>query len=166
LALARGSVFKRTGKGQAVEVSMAESTLMVNDLTFAGLLGKQPTVGFRAAQNWSAIYKLRDGRAVSVIIDGTTDDGFEVWVKATGREDCRTDPRFATQAEQVRQRADYEAGIGEWVANSSTAPKSWKEASACPPSSLRRGPCLSWRRPNGPPNTAHSSMSISAEGTQ
>ena len=111
----------RTGKGQAVEVSMAESTLMVNDLSSAELLGEDPTVGFRAGQNWSAIYKLRTGRAVNVTIDGTTDGGFGVWVKATGREDWRRDPRFATQAERVRHRAEYEAGIGEWVANFDTA---------------------------------------------
>ncbi|MDH4077291.1 MAG: CoA transferase, partial [Acidimicrobiia bacterium] len=43
----------RTGEGQTVEVSMAESTLMVNDLSSAELLGEDPQAGFKAGQNWS-----------------------------------------------------------------------------------------------------------------
>ena len=66
----------RTGKGQAVEVSMAESTLMVNDLSSAELAGEDPAAGFRAGQNWSPIFRLRNGRAVNITLDSTTDGAF------------------------------------------------------------------------------------------
>ncbi|MDA3039201.1 MAG: CoA transferase [Actinomycetota bacterium] len=111
----------RTGKGQAVEVSMAESTLMVNDLASAELLGEDPPVGFRAGQNWSAIYKLRSGRFVNITIDATTGGAFAIWVKATGRDDWRNDPRFATQADRIANLEAYQADIATWVANFDTA---------------------------------------------
>lgn len=111
----------RTGKGQAVEVSMTESTLMVNDLSTAELLGEDPVSGFRAGQNWSAIFRLRTGRWVNVTIDPTTDGGFGVWVKASGRQDWRDDPRFRTAADRVANRGALEAEIGVWVATFDSA---------------------------------------------
>ncbi len=107
----------RTGKGQAVEVSMAESTLMVNDLSTAELVGVDPSSGFRAGQNWSSIFRLRSGRWVNVTIDATTDGGFGVWAKASGNQHWHDDVRFATAADRVRNRAALEAEIGVWVAN-------------------------------------------------
>jgi CoA:oxalate CoA-transferase len=111
----------RTGKGQAVEVSMAESTLMVNDLSSAELLGEDPTAGFRAGQNWSSIFRLGSGRHVNVTIDATTDGGFETWLKAANRPDWRADPRFATADDRVANRVALEAEIGAWVARFATA---------------------------------------------
>jgi crotonobetainyl-CoA:carnitine CoA-transferase CaiB-like acyl-CoA transferase len=111
----------RTGKGQAVEVSMAESTLMVNDLSSAELLGEDPEAGFRAGQNWSPIFRLRNGRAVNITLDSTTDGAFNVWVKATGRTDWRDDPRFATAADRNQHRAELEAEIAAWVVRFDTA---------------------------------------------
>jgi crotonobetainyl-CoA:carnitine CoA-transferase CaiB-like acyl-CoA transferase len=111
----------RTGKGQAVEVSMAESTLMVNDLSSAELMGEDPDAGFRAGQNWSPIFRLRNGRAVNITLDSTTDGAFNVWVKATGRSDWRDDPRFATAADRNAHRAELEAEIAAWVARFDTA---------------------------------------------
>lgn len=111
----------RTGKGQAVEVSMAESTLMVNDLSSAELLGEDPGSGFRAGQNWSTIFRLRSGRHVNVTLDCTTDGGFAVWCKAVARPDWRDDPRFATQVDRAANRAALEAEIGAWVASFDTA---------------------------------------------
>jgi len=111
----------RTGQAQAVEVSMAESTLMVNDIASAELAGEDPTVGFKAGQNWSSIFRLRSGRWVNVTLDPTTDGGFGVWCKATGRDDLRSDPRFAAIADRVVNRAALEAEIALWVATFDTA---------------------------------------------
>jgi CoA:oxalate CoA-transferase len=111
----------RTGQGQAVEVSMAESTLMVNDLSSAELLGEDPEVGFRAGQNWSTIFRLRSGRHVNVTLDCTTDAGFRIWCNATSHPEWRDDPRFATAHDRIEHRAALEAAIGEWVANFDTA---------------------------------------------
>ena len=84
----------RTGVAQAVEVDMAESTLMVNDIATAELAGQDPTEGFKAGQNWSSILRLRSGRWVNITLDPTTDGGFGVWVKATGRDDLRSDAQI------------------------------------------------------------------------
>jgi crotonobetainyl-CoA:carnitine CoA-transferase CaiB-like acyl-CoA transferase len=111
----------RTGKGQAVDVSMAESTLMVNDLSSAELTGEDPAAGFRAGQNWSPIFRLRDGRAVNVTLDSTTDGGFNVWVKATGRSEWRDDPRFSSAEARNQHRAELEAEIAQWVVQFETA---------------------------------------------
>jgi crotonobetainyl-CoA:carnitine CoA-transferase CaiB-like acyl-CoA transferase len=105
----------RTGKGQAVEVSMAESTLMVNDLASIELTGAEPEVGFRAGQNWSGIYRLGNGRHVSVTMDCATDGGFDTWCALTGRDDWRRDPRFVTAETRVANRAALQAEIGSWV---------------------------------------------------
>lgn len=111
----------RTGVGQAVEVSMAESTLMVNDAASAELLGEDPVAGFRAGQNWSPIFRLRNGRAVNVTLDSTTDGGFGVWTTATGRTDLRDDPRFATAVLRNEHRAELEAELARWVVQFETA---------------------------------------------
>jgi len=111
----------RTGQAQAVEVDMAESTLMVNDIASAELAGQDPTDGFKAGQNWSSILRLRSGRWVNITLDPTTDGGFGVWCKATGRDDLRSDPRFATLAARAANRAALEAEIGLFVANFDTA---------------------------------------------
>lgn len=105
----------RTGEGQTVEVSMAESTLMVNDLSSAELLGEDPQAGFKAGQNWSPIFKLSNGRAVNITLDSTTDGGFSTWVKATGHDEWRSDPRFATAADRMAHRAELEGLLQAWV---------------------------------------------------
>ncbi|MGD9753146.1 MAG: CaiB/BaiF CoA transferase family protein [Acidimicrobiia bacterium] len=111
----------RTGKGQAVEVSMAESTLVVNDLAASELTGEDPVAGFKGGQNWSAIYRLRSGRHVNVTIDGTTRGGFGMWCKALGRPELADDPRFGSEASRVAHRAELEAEIAAWVAQFDSA---------------------------------------------
>ncbi|MCC6434042.1 MAG: CoA transferase [Acidimicrobiales bacterium] len=111
----------RTGRGQAVEVSMAESTLVVNDMAANELTGQDPMTGFKGGQNWSAIYPLRSGRHVNVTIDATTRGGFGMWCKATGRPELADDPRFATEEDRVANRGALEAEIGRWVAGFDTA---------------------------------------------
>jgi CoA:oxalate CoA-transferase len=105
----------RTGEGQTVEVSMAESTLTVNDLASAELTGEDPMVGFKGGQNWSAIYELSTGRHVNVTLDATTNGAFEMVMKALDRPDLAEDPRFAEIGQRIVHRADLESMIGDWV---------------------------------------------------
>ncbi len=105
----------RTGKGQAVEVSMAESALMANDLAPALLSGITPTEGFRAGQHFTPIYRLRSGRAVTATIDPTTRAGFETWWKAMGRPDLAEDPRFLTPADRIANREALDEVLAAWV---------------------------------------------------
>lgn len=106
----------RTGQAQAVEVSMAESMLTVNDLASTELTGEDPAHGFRPGQNWSPIFALANGRYVNVTLDSTTNGGFATWWKAMGRPDLAEDPRFADIVDRVRNREALEAELAAWVA--------------------------------------------------
>jgi len=111
----------RTGEGQHVEVSMAESTLTANDLASVDLTGEEPDIGFRAGQNWSGIYILATGRHVNITLDCTTTGGFAIWVEATGRTELATDSRFAEIETRVKNRRELEAEIAPWVAQFQSA---------------------------------------------
>jgi crotonobetainyl-CoA:carnitine CoA-transferase CaiB-like acyl-CoA transferase len=106
----------RTGQAQAVEVSMAESMLVVNDLVSCELTGEEPVHGFRPGQNWSPIFRLSNGRHVNITLDSTTNGGFQTWWRAMDRPDLAADPRFARIEDRVAHRAELEAELACWVA--------------------------------------------------
>jgi len=106
----------RTGNGQKVEVSMAESTLMVNDLAAIEMTGQDPMVGFKGGQNWSPVLRLANGRYVSLTIDITTNDGFRYMVEAMNRPDLVEDPRFAVIENRVENREALTEILAEFVA--------------------------------------------------
>jgi CoA:oxalate CoA-transferase len=105
----------RTGEGQCVEVSMAERTLTVNDLASVELTGEDPPSGFRAGQNWSAIYEMANGRHVNITMDVTNRAAFGLMIEAMDRRDLAEDPRFAEIEQRIENRAELEAIVGEWV---------------------------------------------------
>ena len=111
----------RTGQGQAVEVSMAESTLVAHDIAAAELSGLDPEDGFLAGQHRTPIYRLATGRAVNITCDPTMDGGFAVWHRAMGRPELADDPRFATAADRRANRAALDAELAAWVSTFSSA---------------------------------------------
>ena len=111
----------RTGHGQAVEVSMAESTLMCNDLAATDMTGQDPQIGFKGGQNWAAIYPLSNGRHVTVTLDLTANFGMKVITAAMDRPDLREDPRFARIEDRVNHREEIEAIFAEWVSQFDSA---------------------------------------------
>lgn len=111
----------RTGEAQAVEVSMAESTLVVNDLVAAEMTGLDPATGFKAGQNWSGIYEMSSGRHVNMTLDVTTNGAFEMLIGAIDRPDLADDPRFADIDSRVAHRAELESVFGEWIGQFATA---------------------------------------------
>jgi len=111
----------RTGRGQTVEVSMAESTLMCNDQAATDLTGLDPQIGFKGGQNWAAVYPLSNGRHVTVTLDLTANFGFKVIAAAMDRPELRDDPRFARIEDRVLHRDEIEAIFGEWVSQFDSA---------------------------------------------
>lgn len=107
---------ERTGVGQAVEVSMAESTLTANDLASIELSGREPDVGFRAGQHWTPVLRLGDGTHVSVTLDVATEGGFPIWCAAAQHPEWADDPRFATVEDRSANRGALEAAVGAWAA--------------------------------------------------
>ncbi|MCP3910379.1 MAG: CoA transferase [Actinomycetia bacterium] len=113
---------ERTGRGQAVEVSMAESTLVANDLTAVELSGLDWDEGFRPGTNFAPILELGNGRFVSVTCDPEGPGGFRIWIQALGRPDLAENPRFETQAARRENEADLRAILAEYVATFDSAP--------------------------------------------
>jgi CoA:oxalate CoA-transferase len=106
----------RTGEAQRVEVSMAESTLMVNDLAAIEMTGEDPTIGFKGGQNWSPVLRMANGRYVNITTDITTNDGFRYMIEAMERPDLAEDPRFALIEDRVANREALTEILAEFVA--------------------------------------------------
>lgn len=107
----------RTGQGQAVEVDMASSTLVANDMTAINLRDDQEVAdGFRSGSNWPPCYQLANGRWVTITTDPAIDGAFGMLTAVMDRRDLRDDPRFATMADRMANEADLNAIVAEWVA--------------------------------------------------
>mgnify|MGYP001191044428 FL=1 len=106
----------RTGEGQKVDVSMAESTLMVNDLAAIEMSGQDPAVGFKGGQNWSPVLRMANGRYVSITIDITTNDGFRYISEAMGQPELAEDPRFAIIEDRVANRDALTGVLAQFIA--------------------------------------------------
>jgi crotonobetainyl-CoA:carnitine CoA-transferase CaiB-like acyl-CoA transferase len=112
----------RTGEGQAVEVDMAEATLVANDMTAINLrTDTEISDGFRSGSNWPPCYQLGTGRWVTVTADPAVDGAFRTWTRAMDRRDLREDARFTTMADRMTNAAALDQLIAEWVAGFDTA---------------------------------------------
>jgi crotonobetainyl-CoA:carnitine CoA-transferase CaiB-like acyl-CoA transferase len=106
----------RTGTGQAVEVDMAEATLLANDMTTTNLRPDcDVTDGFRSGSNWPPCYQLASGRWVTVTADPAVGGSFRAWTRALDRRELREDPRFATMEGRIEHSAELDELIGDWV---------------------------------------------------
>ena len=106
----------RTGESQQVEVSMAESTLMANDLAAIEMTGQDPSAGFKGGQNWAPVLRMANGRYVSITIDITTNDGFRYIVEAMERPELVEDPRFAIIEDRVANRDALTEILADFIA--------------------------------------------------
>ncbi len=112
----------RTGEGQAVEVDMAEATLVANDMTAINLRNdSEVTDGFRSGSNWPPCYQLADGRWVTVTADPAVRGSFRLLAKAMDRLDLIDDPRFATMADRLENADELLAIVSGWVAGFESA---------------------------------------------
>ncbi len=112
----------RTGQGQAVEVDMAEATLVANDMTAINLRPDQEvTDGFRSGSNWPPCYQLSTGRWVCMTADPAVEGGFRALIGAMDRRDLADDPRFATMDDRLANEEELHALVAEWVAGFDSA---------------------------------------------
>ncbi|MGF1599294.1 MAG: CaiB/BaiF CoA transferase family protein [Acidimicrobiales bacterium] len=112
----------RTGHGQAVEVDMAEATLLCNDMTAINLRpDREVSDGFRAGSNWPPCLQLGTGRWVTVTADPAVEGAFRVWTRAMGRPELHDDPRFATMEARMEHWDDLMAHLGAYVAGFDSA---------------------------------------------
>ncbi|MFM7271248.1 MAG: CaiB/BaiF CoA transferase family protein, partial [Actinomycetes bacterium] len=107
----------RTGRGQHIDVDMAEALLHVNDFTHWDLADADPGASRPSlAPVYSPIVTTGDG--TDLVIAGDPGNGivFEGYVLAMGRPELREDPRFSPDA-RADHRHDMLAIIREWVAS-------------------------------------------------
>lgn len=112
----------RTGQGQAVEVDMAEATLVANDMTAINLRSDQDvTDGFRSGSNWPPCYRLSTGRWVCITMDPAVNGGFRAMLRALGRAELADDPRFATMEGRLEHEGELHGMMADFVARFDTA---------------------------------------------
>jgi len=104
---------ERTGEGQHVDVSMAETMLCVNEHGATNLTGL--TEALPLATSASPLFTTRSGRVVSVAFDPTARGVFSQWQRAMNREDLATDPRFADDDARRVNRDALVSIIQDWI---------------------------------------------------
>lgn len=106
------------GRGQVVDVSLAESCLamlesVIPDYDATGLI-RQPSGTRLDKLAPSNLYRCADGRWL--IIAANQDTVFARLCAAMEREDLITDPRFATHVARGDNQDEIDAIVGEWAA--------------------------------------------------
>ncbi|MFN8557710.1 MAG: CoA transferase [Dehalococcoidia bacterium] len=106
----------RGGPGQEVDVSLFESVFRLMEFTVVQY-GAEGVVRGRVGNSGPAApagaYRTRDGRWVMVLAG--EDRQYQRLMRAIGREDLATDPRFATLPSRTANREVIEGAIGEWT---------------------------------------------------
>lgn len=106
----------RSGRGQHLDVSMAEVLLYVNEWTAAELHGNEAPQLFGA---WNGvILQLRSGRSVAAA--GNVSFTLPAWLRAMGRESLLADPRFASSEAREENRAGVVALLQEFAGSFDT----------------------------------------------
>ena len=123
------ALFQRThtGKGQLVDVSMLEATLAflsgpVADFTVAG--HKQYLSGNQAVSRKPTANLFKAGEGY-ILLAVNNDKQYEALMKAIGREDALTDPRFADWFLRVENEPALRKVIEDALATKS--PKEWEK---------------------------------------
>ncbi|MCS6892905.1 MAG: CoA transferase [Rhodovarius sp.] len=112
-----------TGEGQVIDLSLFEPIFSVLEPQMANwrLTGRlKPRTGSRSTNTAPRnVYRTRDG--AWVCLSASTQGMTEKLFRAIGREDLIADPRFATNADRVKNHAELDAIIGAFVAERSLA---------------------------------------------
>ncbi len=108
---------EQTGKGQHVEVSMAQTMLYVNEHAHDQMYeGEVPEGVIRSFEPGAyPVYKVANG--VSVIIGGHPGEKgvFASYMKAMNRPELADDPRFESQQARLNNLQELGEVIGQWA---------------------------------------------------
>ncbi len=107
---------EKTGEGQRVEVSMAESLLFVNEHVQSELTDAEaPGHVLSMAPGDSPVCETGEGHLVTIAGHPCAAGTFEMYCAAMGRDEMRHDPRFATEAERLVHREELYGAVRDWV---------------------------------------------------
>jgi len=109
---------EQTGKGQRVEVSMAQTMLYVNEHAHDQLFDREVPAGtIRSFEpGLYPVYTVANG--VSVVVGGhPAENGvFTSYLRAMGRPELANDPRFISQESRLQNLKQLKEIFGEWAA--------------------------------------------------
>jgi crotonobetainyl-CoA:carnitine CoA-transferase CaiB-like acyl-CoA transferase len=106
---------ERTGRGQHVDVAMAETLLAVNEWASRELVGGVEDPLSPAGGPATPMLTTADGRRVVVTGNPVTRGVFESWCACMGRPELGEDPRFATAEARLEHREELLAVLQEWA---------------------------------------------------
>jgi CoA:oxalate CoA-transferase len=104
---------ERTGRGQHIDIAMAEALLCATEHITAEHVGERKRPSH--FDDPHPMFQMRDGRYVTVSADYAPRGSFASWCKALGREDLKDDPRFVDDDARRANRADLHQIIQDWV---------------------------------------------------
>ena len=106
---------ERTGRGQRIDVDMAESLLFANEYATTWLSGLETDALPRPATVASPVFRTASGRFVTVGGDPVARVNFEQWCRALDRPDLVQDPRFADAEGREKHRDALLEILDAWV---------------------------------------------------
>ncbi len=107
---------ERTGRGQHIDVSMAQSLLFANEHVQAELAEvESPGRIVSLAPGDSPVCETGSGELVTIAGHPCGTGMFERYCQAMGREDLREDPRFVDEAARLAHHQELDAVVRDWV---------------------------------------------------
>jgi CoA:oxalate CoA-transferase len=102
-----------TGKGQHVDLAMAEALLSSTEHVAAEHVKERKRPAH--FDDPHPMFRMRNGRYVTVTADPMPRGAFAMWCKAMDREDLQADPRFVDEETRRANREALMEIINEWV---------------------------------------------------
>jgi CoA:oxalate CoA-transferase len=105
----------RTGRGQRIDVAMAETLLCVNEWASRELAGAAEDPASPAGGAATPILTTADGRRAVVTGNLASRGVFTSWCQVMERPELAADPRFATAQSRLEHRAELLAVLQAWA---------------------------------------------------
>jgi crotonobetainyl-CoA:carnitine CoA-transferase CaiB-like acyl-CoA transferase len=103
----------RTGEGQHIDIAMGEVLMSANEHVAAEAIRERKRPAH--FEDPHPMFRMKDGRYVTVSADYTPRGSFAMWCNAIEREDLKDDPRFVDDESRRANREDLQDIIQEWV---------------------------------------------------
>jgi crotonobetainyl-CoA:carnitine CoA-transferase CaiB-like acyl-CoA transferase len=104
---------ERTGTGQHVDVSMAETLLCVNEYSAINLTGFTERLPLQTSA--SPLFRTKHGRTITVAFDPASKGTFQQWCDAMDTPSLAQDPRFVDETSRREHRAELLEVLQAWV---------------------------------------------------
>lgn len=107
-------VRERTGEGQHIDVSMAETLLCINEHTHSEVAGFSLDVN-NLLLSRSPIFATKEGHWITIAGDPLARATFAAYLRVIDRPELAGDPRFAEEKDRRESKEDFLQIVQEWV---------------------------------------------------